>query len=92
MIEEPTISAGNLRPNGKGTKKKPISATISSPEKLAFLKIEGRPKMMRERNWMICLRIKRIAVVSQVGITCDAGVWEISFGGPAHVNGGSCFS
>ena len=58
MIGEPTTGAGNPRLNGKGTKKKPISATISSPEELPFQKMESRPKMMREGNWMICLRIE----------------------------------
>jgi len=70
-IEELTTSAGSLRPNGKGIKKKPISATISSQEKPALLKIEGRPKMMRERDWMIYLKIKeRIAGFSVKMIIC----------------------
>lgn len=94
MIATRTISAGNPRQNGRETKKKPISATISSQEELPFQKMESRPKMMRERNWMICLRISRIKVISQVTCparetTCDTGVRKISFVGPSYASGGN---
>jgi hypothetical protein len=78
MIETHTTSAGNHRQSGRGIRKKPISANISSQEKPVFLKTEDRPKMMPERNWMICLRIRRIGISAQVAgtardKTCDTG-------------------